>query len=60
MKFPNKEQVEQVRKMYPQGARVELVRMDDPYTNISGPRYRACEYVFGERGANGGVRDGIL
>lgn len=29
MKFPSKEIVEQVRKEYPLGSRVELVRMDD-------------------------------
>lgn len=29
MRFPNKEIVEQVRKDYPVGCRVELVRMDD-------------------------------
>ena len=30
MKFPNKETVEQIRRMYPAGTRVELVAMDDP------------------------------
>lgn len=29
MKFPSREIVEQVRKEYPKGTRVELVRMDD-------------------------------
>lgn len=29
MMFPSKEIVERVRKMYPAGTRVELVRMDD-------------------------------
>lgn len=29
MRFPNKEIVERVRKEYPAGTRVELVRMDD-------------------------------
>lgn len=29
MRFPNKEIVEQVRKQYPIGTRVELVKMDD-------------------------------
>lgn len=29
MKFPSKEIVEQVRKNYPKGCRVELVKMDD-------------------------------
>ncbi len=29
MRFPSREIVENVRKEYPQGTRVELVRMDD-------------------------------
>jgi len=30
MSFPNKELVESLRKRYPVGCRVELLRMDDP------------------------------
>ena len=30
MRFPSKELVESLRKRYPDGCRVELVRMDDP------------------------------
>ena len=30
MRFPNKNEVESIRRMYPAGTRVELVRMDDP------------------------------
>ena len=30
MSFPSKELVESLRKRYPVGCRVELVRMDDP------------------------------
>ena len=30
MRFPSKETVERIRKNYPVGTRVELVRMDDP------------------------------
>lgn len=30
MRFPSREIVEKLRKEYPVGARVELVRMDDP------------------------------
>jgi hypothetical protein len=33
-KFPSKETVKLLRKQYPQGARVELVSMDDPYTKL--------------------------
>ena len=29
MQFPSKETVDRVRRQYPKGARVELVRMDD-------------------------------
>jgi len=29
MRFPNRQQVEMVRKLYPAGSRVELVQMDD-------------------------------
>ena len=29
MRFPNKETVERIRKQYPVGTRVELVKMDD-------------------------------
>lgn len=29
MRFPNKEVVDRIRKQYPAGSRVELVRMDD-------------------------------
>lgn len=32
MKFPNKETVELLRRRYPSGCRVELVRMDDVQT----------------------------
>ena len=32
MKFPNRETVERVRREYPAGTRVELVRMDDALT----------------------------
>lgn len=33
-RFPSRETVERVRKMYPKGARVELVQMDDPYSHL--------------------------
>lgn len=32
--FPIWEIVERMRKMYPKGTRVELVRMDDPYSRL--------------------------
>ena len=34
MMFPRKEIVDRIKKDYPEGARVELVSMDDPYSKI--------------------------
>ena len=34
--FPSREAVERVRRMYPAGTRVELVRMDDRYAPPAG------------------------
>ena len=36
MRFPNKQEVERVRRMYPAGTRVELVAMDDPQAPSAG------------------------
>ena len=36
MRFPNKQEVERVRRMYPAGTRVELVAMDDPQAPPAG------------------------
>lgn len=33
--FPSSWVVDMVRKLYPSGCRVELVRMDDPYTKLT-------------------------
>ena len=33
-KFPSKETVMALRKQYPKGTRVALVRMNDPYTKL--------------------------
>lgn len=33
-KFPSKETVERLRKQYLSGTRVELVRMNDPYSKL--------------------------
>ena len=32
--FPSKEIVERLRAEYPKGTRVELIRMDDPYSKL--------------------------
>ena len=32
--FPPKEVVKKIRKQFPKGTRVELIRMDDPYTKL--------------------------
>ena len=32
--FPSRETVERLRKEYPQGARVELISMNDPYSKL--------------------------
>ena len=34
MKIPSRERIENLRKMYPEGCRVELVQMSDPYTKL--------------------------
>ena len=34
MMFPSKEIVAELKKEYPKGTRVELVKMDDPYTRL--------------------------
>ena len=38
MKFPNKETVDRIRREYPVGTRVELVRMDDPQAPPTGTK----------------------
>lgn len=32
--FPSRETVEWIRKLYPVGCRVELIRMNDPYSRL--------------------------
>ncbi|WP_022761896.1 DUF4314 domain-containing protein [Butyrivibrio sp. AD3002] len=35
MNFPSANTVKRIKEEYPEGTRVELVHMDDPYTKIS-------------------------
>lgn len=44
-RFPSKETVEGLRKQYSQGCRVELVRMDDPYSRLKPGDRGAVDYV---------------
>ena len=43
--FPSKEIVERLRREYPSGTRVELVRMDDPYSRLRPGDRGTVEYV---------------
>ena len=35
MRIPNRDTVDQIKKKYPPGTRIELVRMTDPYSTVS-------------------------
>ncbi len=43
--FPSIEIVERLRREYPSGTRVELVRMDDPYSRLGPGDRGTVEYV---------------
>lgn len=45
--MPTRAQVERIRAAYPAGSRVELIRMDDPYTHLR----------YGDQGTVIGVDD---
>jgi hypothetical protein len=45
MNFPDKVTVERVRERYPQGARVELVSMSDPYTTLKSGDKGTVDFV---------------
>ena len=38
MRFPTKEQVETIKRCYPSGARLELIKMDDPQAPPAGTK----------------------
>lgn len=44
-KFPSEETVNRIREQYPRGCRVELVRMNDPYSNLKPSDQGAVEFV---------------
>ena len=46
--FPNGEELEKLRKQYPEGTRLSLISMDDPYSKL----------VYGDRGTVKYVDDG--
>ena len=48
MKFPSRETVERVRREYPAGTRVELVRMDDVQAPPAGTKGTVKGVVYGE------------
>ena len=43
--FPSKEIVQALRKRYPEGARVVLVRMNDPYTKLRSGDLGTVDFV---------------
>lgn len=44
--FPSRDRVEQLRKQYPQGTRIELIAMiDDPYTKLKAGDRGTVEFV---------------
>lgn len=49
MRFPSKEIVEQVRRQYPVGTRVELLRMDDVQAPPIGARVRSKAWMIRHR-----------
>lgn len=49
MRFPNRETVGHIRREYPVGTRVELVRMDDPQDPPAGTKGTVgLNMVYGE------------
>ena len=45
MRFPSHDAVERLRARYPEGTRIELVSMDDPYTKLKPGDQGTVEYV---------------
>lgn len=44
-RFPSKETVERLRKLYPYGTRIELVKMIDPYSRLKPGDKGTCQFV---------------
>ncbi len=45
MRFPARDEVARVRERYPKGTRIELVKMDDPYTSMLAGMQGTVNYV---------------
>jgi hypothetical protein len=45
MKFPNKEQVERVRQSYPQGTRIKVASISDPYSKLTAGSRGTVDFV---------------
>ena len=45
MKFPSEEELEKIRTKYPEGTRIELIRMDDPYSGLRPGDRGTVQYV---------------
>jgi len=44
-KFPSKEIVSRLRSQYPRGTKIELVRMNDPYSNLKPGDQGTVEFI---------------
>ena len=45
MKFPSREIIQSLRETYPEGTRITLVQMDDPYTKLQPGDQGTVEFV---------------
>lgn len=44
-KFPSKEKINRLREQYPRGCRVELVRMNDPYSKLQPGDHGIVDFI---------------
>ena len=52
-RFPSRETIERLRKQYPVGCRVELVRMNDPYNTKLFPGSKGIVQAVDDLGTYG-------